>query len=37
MKKSEQALKEEERGSEQGQSSRDERSKKWWKFWGEGS
>ena len=31
--KQEQLRKEEDRGSEQGQASREEHSRKWWKFW----
>ena len=35
LKKSEQPQKELDKGSDKGQESRDENSKKWWKFWGE--
>ena len=34
-KKSEQELKELEKGSDKGKASREENRKKWWKFWGE--
>jgi hypothetical protein len=35
LKKAEQVRKETGKGSEQGQSMREEHSRKWWKFWGE--
>ena len=35
LKKSEQPQKELDKGSDKGKESRDENSKKWWKFWGE--
>jgi len=35
LKKSEQPQKELDKGSEKGKESREENSKKWWKFWGE--
>ena len=35
LKKSEQPQKELDKGSDKGQESRGENSKKWWKFWGE--
>lgn len=35
LKKAEQSQKELDKGSEKGQAARAEKSKKWWKFWGE--
>jgi hypothetical protein len=35
MKKAEEAKKEAGKGSEKGQAMREERSRKWWKFWGD--